>query len=312
MNIRSWFSQKHKPEEGNGLYATLEELMSMRRYVTYAQGLKRRRAYSRQAGDIKSAFKGRGMELEEIRSYDFGDDVRDINWRVTARKDAPYTNIYNEEKDREIYVWLDLSAPMLFGTQKELKAVTAAKLAALLGWLALENKDRFGCVIFDGAESFLYRPQNGRAQLLAILKKISDTGQKALRNPQSSEAGLIRSLKLLEQNAKNKATVFLLSDFNGFGDVVLRQLAAFARKSSLYLMNVYDILEEKAPRAGEYMAEYNGRRLIFDTSARAYKHDYFTYFAGKRQEMKNFCRRFGCSLLEFRTDTGIINNLKFF
>ena len=310
MNIRSWFFNKHKAEEGNGLYATIEELMAMRRYVIYAQGFKKTKTYSRQAGDIKSAFKGRGMELEEIRSYDFGDDVRDINWRVTARKDAPYTNVYNEEKDREIYVWLDLSAPMLFGTQKELKSVTAAKLAALIGWLSLENKDRFGCVIFDGNESLLFKPKSGRAALLAILKKISQVGQRVLSVNKLDVSEQLKSLKLLEQNAKNKATTFVLSDFNGFRDEAWKQLAVFARKSNLYLMNIYDVLEEKAPRSGEYLAEYNGKRLIVDSSAKIYRHDYLAYFAKKKEEIRNFCKRFGCKEMSFRTDLGIVDNLK--
>lgn len=311
MNIKSWFFNKNKSEEGNGLYATIEELMAMRRYVIYAQSLKKNKTYSRQAGDIKSAFKGRGMELEEIRSYDFSDDVRDINWRVTARKDAPYTNIYNEEKDREIYVWLDLSAPMLFGTQKELKSVTAAKLTALLGWLCLENKDRFGCVIFDGNESLIFKPQSGRSALLAVLKKISQISKKVLEASKSDESELLKSLKLLEQNAKNKATTFILSDFNEFKDNAWKQLAVFAKKSNLYLMNVYDVLEEKAPRSGEYLAEYKGKRLVFDSSAKTYRHDYAVYFAKKNEERQKFCKRFGCKEMSFRTDLGIVNNLKF-
>ena len=122
--------------------------MNMRHYLAYIKRKKRKQTFSCQAGDIKSAFKGRGMEFEEIRAYNLGDDVRDIDWRVTARKEIPYTKLYAEEKDHQIYVWLDLSAPMLFGSKKELKAVTASKIAALLGWLALENKDRFGCIIF--------------------------------------------------------------------------------------------------------------------------------------------------------------------
>ena len=133
MNIRRWFVSSHPKQEGNGLSAYLEELMNMRRYISYLHNFKRKKSLSLEAGDIKSAFKGRGMELEEVRSYNFGDDIRDIDWRITARKDAPYTKVFNEEKDHEIYVWVDLSAPMLYGSKKELKSVTAAKMNALLG-----------------------------------------------------------------------------------------------------------------------------------------------------------------------------------
>ena len=156
MGIKSWLGIKDNViKEGNGLSVSLEELMNMRRYLAYIKGKKRKQTFSCQAGDIKSAFKGRGMEFEEIRAYNFGDDVRDIDWRVTARKEIPYTKLYAEEKDHQIYVWLDLSAPMLFGSKKELKSVSASKIAALLGWLALENKDRFGCIIYNGPCAFL-------------------------------------------------------------------------------------------------------------------------------------------------------------
>lgn len=312
MNIRRWFASSHPKQEGNGLSASLEELMNMRRYVSYLHNFKRKKSLSLEAGDIKSAFKGRGMELEEVRSYNFGDDIRDIDWRITARKDAPYTKVFNEEKDHEIYVWVDLSAPMLFGSKKELKSVTAAKITALLGWMALENKDRFGCVIFDGKESWLFKPQNNRAHLLAVLKKLSAASEDILAHPQMQEGSILKSLKLLEQNAKNKATLFVLSDFNFVDEHLQKQLAALSKRSRLYLINIFDVLEENPPKAGEYMAEYNGKRLIFDSSSKPYKQDYQTYFAAKRSGLKDFCRHFNCNLLEFRTDWAIENNLKLF
>ena len=311
MGIKSWLGIKDNViKEGNGLSVSLEELMNMRRYVPYMQGKKRQKTFSCQAGDIKSAFKGRGMEFEEIRAYNLGDDVRDIDWRVTARKEIPYTKLYAEEKDHQIYVWLDLSAPMLFGSKKELKSVAASKIAALLGWVALENKDRFGCVIYDGAESHLYKPQNSRAMLLAILKKIAQSGKKVLYKPAYSKEALLKSLKILEQSVKSRSGVFMLSDFTSVDEDVQKELAALSKKSKLYLVNIFDVLEENPPKAGEYMAEYKGKRLIFDSTPKVYKHDYFAYFANKRKKMRDFCVRFGCQLVEFRTDADIVTNLK--
>lgn len=309
MSISRWL--KAQKQDGNGLFATLEELIEMRRYSPYVQNFRQKKSFSSQAGDIRSAFKGRGMEFEEIRSYNFGDDVRDIDWRVTARKENPFTKVYAEERDHEIYVWVDLSAQMLFGSKKELKSVSAAKIASLLGWIALENKDKFGCVIFDGAESQIFKAQNNRAQLMAILKNLANSGKYVLQKSIQSELGLTKSLKLLEQNVKNKATVFMLSDFTFLGDNELKHLAALSKKSSLYLVNIFDVLEENPPKSGEYFVEYGGKRLIFDSSSKIYKHDYFAYFASKRAELKSFCRKFGCKLVEFRTDKDIRKNLKF-
>ena len=308
--LKKWFKKTKETAGGNGLYASLEELIAMRRYVPYLRGVNQLKTFSKQAGDIKSAFKGRGMELEEIRSYTFGDDVRDIDWRVTARKDMPYTKLYAEEKDREIYVWLDLSAPMRFGTRRELKSVAAAKLAALLGWMALENKDRFGCVIFDGAESLVFKPNNSRAQLMAVLKKIAESSKAVLEDKNNLQPHYVRSFQQLERTVKNQATVFILSDFNGFDDAWQRQLASLAKKTRLYLFDIFDVLEEVAPRAGEYLAQYGGKRLVFDSGAKIYRQDYQNYFAEKRQKLKNFCRRFGCQLSEIRTDTEFAKKIK--
>ena len=312
MKIGQWLNNKSHDDKKNGLFASLEELMDMRRYMAYVNGWQRNKTLSCQSGDIKSAFKGRGIEFEEIRSYNFGDDVRDIDWRVTARKDAPYTKVYSEEKDYEIYVWLDLSEQMLFGSKKELKSVTAAKIAALLGWLSLENKDRFGCLIFDGEKTKLYKPQNSRAQLMAILKDIALASKQVLTRKTFDEVAKAKSLKLLEQTVKNKATVFLLSDFSLEKDDLLKVLVMLAKKSKLYLINIFDVLEENPPKSGEYMAEYNGKRLVFDSSSRGYKRDYFSYFAKKRSELRDFANKFGCKVIDVRTDMDIIENLKFY
>lgn len=306
------FKTGSRPQGGNGLYAGLNELMDMRRYAAYLQNSRKIKSYSAQSGDIKSAFKGRGVEMEEIREYAFGDDVRDIDWRVTARKEKPYTKIYLEERDHEIYVWLDLSPLMLFGSSTELKAVTAAKIAALLGWVSLNNKDRFGCVIFDGRQSWLFKAKNDRAYLAAILKKISETAEKSLFNTKIAADEKARSLKLLQANVKGRASVFLISSFLGWSENFDADMAALAHKSRLFLINVFDKLEEKAPPAGQYLAEYDGKKLLLDSSARAYRREYAAYFAEKRRQRKDFCNRFGCRMIDFSPEMSFIGGLKIF
>ena len=119
-----FFKKKvEEKQKSNGLYASLDDLFEQKKYLPYIKQ-RHNNVTSDQAGDIRSAFKGRGMELEEVRAYGFGDDVRDIDWRVTARLGDTYTKVFSEEKDREVYVILDLSPYMLFGTKKELKSVS--------------------------------------------------------------------------------------------------------------------------------------------------------------------------------------------
>lgn len=306
------FKTGSKSKIGNGLYASLEELMDVRKFAGYLQTSRKIKSFSTQVGDIKSAFKGRGIEMEEIREYAFGDDVRDIDWRVTARKEKPYTKIYLQERDREIYVWLDLSPLMLFGSSRELKAVTAAKVAALLGWVSLNNKDRFGCVIFDGKQSWMFKAKNNRAYLAAILKKTAEISRTALNNTEISDEEKRRSVKWLQANAKGRASVFLISSFNGWGSEFDRDIAALARKSRLFLVNVFDRLEERAPVAGQYMAEYNGQKLLLDSANKTYRKEYAAYFAQKHKQRAEFCRHFGCRLIDFSPEMSFIGGLKIF
>jgi len=311
VSLKSWFRHKKTQDEGNGLFVSLEELTGMRKQIRYIRNFSHKKASTVQAGDIKSAFKGRGMEFEEIRAYNFGDDVRDIDWRVTARKQHPYTKVFTEERDLQVYVWLDLSASMLFGTKKELKSVTASKLAALIGWLALEKKDRFGAVIFDGIKTYWFKPQNSRAQLLAIFKKIVELGNAVLQKPQAAGVELNKSLKILEQNTGSRSTIFVISDFNHDLGKIKSELMALAKNRELYLIDVYDILEEKAPKSGEYMVQYAGKKLIFNSGSKEFRRNYEGYFAAKRRIWADFCRQNGCSRIEFRTDMDVRKNLRF-
>lgn len=305
-----FFAKPDENQSGSGLYATLEELMEQRQYVAYVRQYNSKISTSQQAGDIKSAFKGRGIELEEIRGYTFGDDVRDIDWRVTARKLNPYTKLYAQERDREVYVLLDLSPQMVFGTKNELKSVSASKITSLLGWLSLESKDRFGCIIFDGHHNFIFKPQNNRAGFMAVLKKISEVSKSILKQQLVKTKNIGNSLQLLQKSIKSNAIVFLVSDFNNFSDDLHKSVATLSKKSRVYCINVFDVLEEIAPKAGEYMVEDGSERLVFETNSNFYQKEYKDYFAKKHKEFKDFCNKFGIKYVEVRTDILLYKQLK--
>ncbi len=309
-HITKFFTSVAPELGGGGLFASLEELTEQRKYVAYLHQLSQVKTLSHMAGDVKSAFKGRGMELEEIRSYAYGDDVRDMDWRVTARKGQPFTKLYAEERDREIYVLLDLSPSMVFGTKNELKSVAAAKIAALLGWMSLENKDRFGCLIFDGEENLFFKPQNSKANMMVVLKKISEISKKILKRNTWPQNAQDKAVKLLQSNIKSQAVVFVVSDFSDFGEKMRRSLATLAKKARVYAINVFDVLEEMPPQAGEYMAENSGERLVFDTKSKYFQKEYKAYFKDKRAKINDFCKRFGIRYVEIRTDIPLHQQLK--
>ncbi len=310
-----FFNFKKKNENNNnklkGLCVTVEDLVSLKKYLPYIRQ-HHNNITSYQAGDIHSAFKGRGMELEEVRAYGYGDDVRDIDWRVTARKGNVYTKIFAEEKDREVYAILDLSPHMLFGTKKELKSVSAAKLAALLGWQSIVNKDRFGLLLFNGYETRFFKPQNNQRNLMAVFKAIAQASREILQlNNQAEDVrDLSAPLQFLQYNLKSKAQIFIISSFGNISDSTKKIVATLSHRCRVYCVNIYDILEDTAPEDGEYAAAYDGKKLIFNTVSDNFKKTYASYFAEKRKNMETFCKQWGGHYLDIRTDRPLYRQLK--
>lgn len=293
------------------LYATERDLAAMRRYARL-RSFENMTTFAQDAGDIKSAFKGRGIEMEELRPYQFGDDIRDIDWRITARKGEPYTKVYAQERNREIMLWLDLSPIMIFGSQKELKSVTAAKLAALLGWAAVRNKDRLGCVIFDGKNSLLFKPQAAKGYVEAICRKITATSRQALKGETNDDAARQKSLQLLRNNTKKGTGVFIISSFGLWAEQYLKEFEYLAMSSKIYLMNIYDELEIKAPAQGQYMAAFQGKKLLLDTSDKRYRAEYAKYFQQKSSRWFKQCQRIGCHIIDLTQKNDWAKNLKIF
>ncbi|MBR5154690.1 MAG: DUF58 domain-containing protein [Alphaproteobacteria bacterium] len=301
--------KKETSTKFNGLYVGIDELIEQKKYLPYIKQ-RHNNITSDRAGNIRSAFKGRGMEFEEVRAYGYGDDVRDIDWRVTARKQDTYTKIFSEEKDREVYVVLDLSPYMVFGTKKELKSVSASKIASLLGWESLSNKDRFGLVLYDGIKTRIFKPQSSQKNLIAILKAISEASSQILTFSQDIKADIKKPLELLEYSSKSRALVFVVSDFKYISEGAQKVLVALTKRCKVYCLNIYDYIEEVPPLSGEYLAEYNGKKLSFNTTSSSFKDVYFQYFAKKRKDMECFCKRFSCQYVNIRTDKPLHKQLK--
>ena len=302
-----FFKKDKKQNDKTGLAVTVPELIEQQRYLPYLQQ-RQNFLTSAQAGNVKSAFKGRGIELEEVRAYNFGDDIRDIDWRITARKSEPFTKVYAEEKDRVINVLLDLSATMVFGTKKELKSVTASKIAALLGWLSVRNKDRFGILIFDGKNSYYFKPQSSVKNLMAIFNKIAEVGDDILNNASSGD--LSSALKTLKYHQKGQGTFFILSDFHNFSGEQFKNLAALAKNNKVYCVNIFDKLEENAPPKGDYAAVYKGEELVFSSASKAFSSDYQQYFTQNRENIRRNCQKFLCKYIEIRTYIPIFKQLR--
>ena len=304
FDFKSILNKEH--DDLTGLAVSMQDLIDQQQYVAYLASSKNRFT-SNMAGDVKSAFKGRGMEFDEVRAYTDGDDVRYIDWRVTARRNEPFSKVYSEEKDREIIVLLDMSASMVFGTRCELKTVTAAKLAALIGWISLQNKDRFGLLLYDGKNTTYYKPQNNLKMLISLFGTIVNKSREVLQ--QNYDGDISTALKLFEISHKGQGTFFILSDFHNVDKESFKNIAAISRRHKVYCINIFDTVEETAPASGVYAAQSGLTKTVFDTDNPKFQAQYQQYFAAHRTFLQNSCQKFFCNYLEIRTDKPIFKQL---
>lgn len=253
------------------------------------------------AGGHLSRLKGRGVEFDESRPYQPGDDLRTMDWKVTARTGKPHTKVFREERDRPVILWLDLRRPMLFATKGVFKAVRAAQTAALVAWSAVANGDRLGGLIFSDSEHVELRPRLGRRAALRMLRVISDT---AFWDPPSAvpAAQQPHTLERLTRVARPGSQIFLLSDFRSLDDSFERHLRQLARHSDVSLVHFFDPVERNLPPPGRYRVLAGSRSVAIDTGAAAERIAYRDRFLERRARLANLSRSPGVQLLECGTN----------
>lgn len=252
------------------------------------------------AGGHLSRLKGRGVEFDESRPYQPGDDLRTMDWKVTARTGKPHTKVFREERDRPVILWLDLRRPMLFATKGVFKAVRAAQTAALVAWSAVANGDRLGGLIFSEHEHVELRPRLGRGAALRMLRVISDpvfwdSPHAPLATAQP------HTLQRLTRVARPGSQIFLLSDFRSLDDSFERHLRQLARHSDVSLVHFFDPVERDLPPPGRYRVLAGSRSVAIDTGGAAQRSAYRQRFLERRARLANLSRTPGVQLLDCGT-----------
>ncbi|GBL46446.1 hypothetical protein PA3071 [Sulfuriferula multivorans] len=257
------------------------------------------------SGGYRSPFKGRGMEFDEVRPYMQGDDVRILDWRVTARTGRPHTKLFREERERAVLLWVDLRHTMFFATQGAFKAVRAAQAAALLGWRAVSQGDRLGALLFSETTHIELRPKRGKAALLHVLSQIAKHAawqQRAAPNDALSAANALnQTLVRLRRVAQPGSLIILISDFarlNGQGSA---HLARLSRHSDLILADIHDPLEAELPPPGHYRVSDGERFLALATEDTQLRERYREGFIQQQAVLQQLCRRYGMTLLSLTT-----------
>mgnify|MGYP001821226053 CR=1 FL=1 len=289
----------------NPTRTSLPELIALNRA---ASGLKltAKRVRSRQNGQYLSPIKGRGMEFDESRPYQPGDDVRNIDWRVTARSGNAHTKLFREERERPIFIALDARAPMFFATRGRFKSVIAAELAALLAWTAHQQADRIGGEIFNEVEHHEFRPHRGQKHLLRFLKKLAVTEAIAAEQQLSLE----NPLRRLNRIAHPGSLVCLISDFRGLDQPAITQLTRIARHNEMLLLHIYDTLETTLPDRGNYRLRQHDRVASINTEDMNFRQRYTGRFQQRRQTLEQLATNFHMHLLHCRSDQSPIDVMR--
>jgi uncharacterized protein (DUF58 family) len=255
------------------------------------------------AGEYHSAFKGRGMSFSEVREYQYGDDIRSIDWNVTARFNHPYIKIFEEERELTVMLLIDISGSRNFGSQTQLKKNMITEIAAVLSFSAIQNNDKIGAILFsDQVEKFI-PPKKGRKHILRIIRELIDY------QPKSQGTDISEGLRYFSNAIKKRSTAFLISDF--MDEDYEEALRIANKRHDLIALNIYDLRETELPGIGMVRLKdaETGRSTWVDTSSRKTRERYKTFMEKESARFKDLMLRTGLDSVSIRTDEDYVKPL---
>ncbi|WP_405221982.1 DUF58 domain-containing protein [Dokdonia sp. Asnod1-B02] len=254
-------------------------------------------------GEYHSTFKGRGMTFSEVRQYQFGDDVRNIDWNVTARYSEPYIKVFEEERELTMMLVADVSGSEFFGTDKQFKNEIVTEVAATLAFSAMQNNDKIGLILFTDEIELFIPPKKGKSHVLRIIRELLEF------KPKSKKTDLSQAIKYLSNVMKKKAIVFVLSDFITDGYEQTMKIAA--NKHDITGIRIYDEREESIPSLGivQMEDEETGELMLVNTSSKKVRNDYTNYYRERVDYFKETFKRSGAGVIDVRTDESYVKKL---
>jgi len=296
-----------------GAYPQIEQLLQQRFIARDLSLFARRPAVSLLAGGRRTRFRGRGVDFEEVRLYQPGDDIRSIDWRVTARTQIPHTKLFSEERERPVFIVCDLRSSMFFGTRQCFKSVLACTLASALGWSALAAADRVGGLVFGDTQLRDIRPKRSKHALLALIHQLHDFASQ-LTAPYSplSHANsdsnrhtnsLERILTDTRRLAKPGSAVFIISDCHDFNEACERQLHQLSRHCDLTLFQIFDPMEMSLPSGSDITVTDGVQRRALSTLDARFARRYKNSADAQLSQLQQACQKLGVALASVATDS---------
>jgi len=242
------------------------------------------------AGSYASPIRGRGMDFSEVRLYQPGDDIRSIDWRVTARTGKAHTKLFTEERERPVFFVIDTGPSMQFGTKVAFKSVVAAKLAGILAWSAMSHGDRVGGILFSGKEHEEIKPNGSKRGILTFFKKLVEWNRANLKSRNLSESSDFYDVAIrLKRVARPGSVVYVISDFNNIDHKSELYFSLIAKHCELIMINVYDAMEKFTPPTGSYMVTNGQQFEKLSIGDKAFSDAFQNEFSKKESHLMNFC-----------------------
>jgi uncharacterized protein (DUF58 family) len=256
------------------------------------------------SGEYHSSFKGRGMTFSEVRQYQFGDDVRAIDWNVTARYNEPYIKVFEEERELTMMLMVDISGSESFGTKNQFKKDIVTEIAATMAFSATQNNDKIGLILFSDQVELYIPPKKGKSHVLRIIRELIEF------QPKSRKTDVGLALKFLSGVLKKRAIVFLISDFMATPDYE-HTLKIASKRHDITGVRVYDAREEQIPNLGivNMKDAETGETMLVNTGSKAVRQQYSNYYQDRLKYFKDTFSRCGAGTVSTRVDESYVTKL---
>lgn len=295
------------------VHAGIDELLALRLQAREIRLGSAQPARSIITGVHASRFRGRGMDYLESRDYQPGDDIRSMDWRVTARTDRPHVKLYQEERERPVVVMADFGPGMFFATRGAFKSVIAARVAALIGWAAIQHGDRIGALLFNGTHREL-RPLGGQRGVMRLVRELVAASDPASilesQHPPGPGGHLNEALLRLRRVARPGSLVYIISDFYRMDEDTRRHLQRLRRHNDVVACQVIDAVEQAPLPAGQYAVTDGKATAVLDTRSASRRRAYRDYFDGHHRAVRELMRQSAIPLLELATTDDVVTVLR--
>jgi uncharacterized protein (DUF58 family) len=284
-----------------GVHVTLDELLALSALARGSSLAEVRRSAAARTGSHVSKWRGRGVDFRESRIYQAGDDIRHMDWRVTARSGSPHTKLFEEEREHGLLLMIDFNPAMRFGTRVRFKSVQAARIAGLLAWMAIASGDRVGAIGFGGGIEHEIKPASGRRGVLNVVRALRDWDQEAGSQQESLRSSLERARRILRPGTR----LIVITDGFSADETAWPVLARCAGRHELGCILVTDALELAAPPPGRYTISSSGTRRTLDFGDRKLSASWPLSFAAARERVRSEFTRLGAKVVEASTDADV-------